>query len=87
MFGAANGLFTIARGTVPLALFGPVGYGLLVGRLAGPWLLMQSVAPLALAFVVERTSDAGALIVVACFAILALACFTAIRRPAGAAAP
>ncbi|MPZ59113.1 MAG: MFS transporter [Rhizobiales bacterium] len=81
MFGMANGLFTIARGTLPLALFGPVGYGLLVGRLAGPWLLMQSVAPLALAFVVERTSDAGALMVVAGFAMAALACLLSIRRP------
>jgi hypothetical protein len=43
---------------------------------------MQSVAPLALAFVAERTSDAGALIVVAGFAILALACLSLIRRPA-----
>jgi MFS family permease len=82
MFGMANGLFTIARGTVPLTLFGPVGYGLLVGRLAGPWLLMQSVAPLALAFVVEKTSDAGALMVVAAFALVALACLAAIPRPA-----
>jgi MFS family permease len=81
MFGMANGLFTIGRGTVPLALFGPAGYGLLVGRLAGPWLLMQSVAPLALAFVAERTSDAGALTVVAAFAVAALACLMTIRRP------
>ena len=36
MFGMANGLITIARGTVPLALFGPVGYGALIGRIAGP---------------------------------------------------
>jgi hypothetical protein len=82
MFGMANGLFTIARGTVPLALFGPVGYGLLIGRLAGPFLLMQSVAPLALAFVVERSSDAVALTVVAGFAALALACLCTIRRSA-----
>ena len=27
MFGMANGLITIARGAVPLALFGPAGYG------------------------------------------------------------
>jgi hypothetical protein len=82
MFGMANGLFTIARGTVPLILFGPVGYGLVVGRLAKPWLLMQSVAPLALAFVAERTSDAGVLMVVAGFALLALTCLLTIRRPA-----
>jgi hypothetical protein len=82
MFGMANGLFTIARGTVPLTLFGPIGYGLLVGRLAAPWLLMQSIAPLALAFVAERSSDAGALAVVAAFAIAALGCLFFIRRPA-----
>ncbi len=29
MFGMANGLITIARGTVPLALFGASGYGAL----------------------------------------------------------
>jgi len=86
MFGMANGLFTIARGTVPLALFGSVGYGAVVGRLAGPWLLMQSVSPLALAFVIERTSDAGALIAVACFTLLALACFIVVRRPAASGA-
>src|SRR5713101_7691459 len=32
MFGMANGLITIARGAVPLALFGPVGYGHIIGR-------------------------------------------------------
>ena len=34
MFGAANGLITIARGAVPLALFGSVGYGRTIGRIA-----------------------------------------------------
>ena len=34
MFGTANGLLTIARGTVPLALFGASGYGRLMGRIA-----------------------------------------------------
>ena len=31
MFGTANGLVTITRGTVPLALFGAAGYGALIG--------------------------------------------------------
>ena len=35
MFGGANGLVTITRGAVPLALFGASGYGRLMGRLAG----------------------------------------------------
>jgi hypothetical protein len=81
MFGIANGLVTIARGTVPLALFGPTGYGRLIGRIAGPWLVMQSAAPLVLAFVAERLSDAAALAFVCTFALVALACFVAIRRP------
>jgi MFS family permease len=81
MFGGANGLVTITRGAVPLALFGASGYGRLMGRLAGPFLLMQAVAPLVMAFVVERTSDPAALAVAAGFAAVALVCFLLIRRP------
>jgi len=81
MFGAANGLVTIARGTVPLALFGSAGYGRIVGRIAAPALFMQSTAPLLLAFVIERASDRAALAVTAGFCLLALACFAVVRRP------
>jgi len=81
MFGGANGLVTITRGAVPLALFGASGYGRLIGRLAGPFLLMQSAAPLVMAFVVERTSDPAALALAAAFAAVALACFVLIKRP------
>ena len=81
MFGMTNGLITIARGTVPLYLFGASGYGLLVGRLATPWLLMQSAAPLVFAFVAERGSDMAALALVAALASGALICLAAIRRP------
>jgi len=81
MFGGANGLVTITRGAVPLALFGAVGYGRLIGRLAGPFLLVQAAAPLVMAFVIERASDPMALVLAAAFAVLALSCFIAIRRP------
>ena len=81
LHGSGNGILTIARGTVPLALFGPAGYGRLIGRIAGPWLAMQSAAPLVLAFVAERFSDAAALALVCAFALVALGCFVAIRRP------
>jgi hypothetical protein len=80
MFGAANGLVTIARGAVPLALFGPVGYGRIVGRIAQPSLIITALAPLAMAFVAERASDPVALAVVAAFAVVAFACFLAVRR-------
>jgi len=81
MFGGANGLVTITRGAVPLALFGAHGYGRLMGRLAGPFLLMQAAAPLVMAFVIDRASDFAALALAAAFAAVALLCFLVIKRP------
>jgi MFS family permease len=46
LHGAGNGLLTIARGTVPLALFGPEGYGSRTGLLGAPARAAQAVAPL-----------------------------------------
>lgn len=45
LYGAGNGIYSIARGTVPLALFGPERYAPLVGRLARPGLVAQALAP------------------------------------------
>ncbi|MBX3519412.1 MAG: MFS transporter [Xanthobacteraceae bacterium] len=81
LFGASNGLMTIARGTLPLALFGPVGYGHLVGRLAAPALIVQASAPIAMALVIERISDPAALAMTAGFIVIAFICFVCIRRP------
>ena len=82
MFGMANGLITIARGAVPLALFGAAGYGHLIGRIGRTFLAMQAIAPLALAFVAERSSDPAVLAVVAALAAISFAAFALIRRPA-----
>jgi len=54
LFGVSNGLVTIVRGAVPLALFGAKGYGTVLGILATPYLLLAAVAPAAFAVVVER---------------------------------
>jgi MFS family permease len=81
MYGMANGLLTIARGTVPLALFGAAGYGRLMGRIGGPYLVVQAMAPVVLTFVADRASDAIGLAVVAGFAAIALACFVLVRQP------
>ena len=45
LYGAGNGIYSIARGTVPLALFGPGRYPALVGRLARPGLVAQALSP------------------------------------------
>jgi MFS family permease len=81
MYGMANGLLTIARGTVPLALFGAAGYGRLMGRIGGPFLVVQALAPVVLTFVADRASDAIGLAMVAAFAVIALICFVLIRQP------
>ena len=80
MFGAANGLSTIARGALPLALFGPSGYGRTIGRIAGPAMIVTAVAPLVMAFVAERFADGAALSLAAAFAAASLACLLLIRR-------
>jgi len=45
LYAAGNGIFSIARGALPLALFGPDRYAPVMGRLARPSLIAQAVAP------------------------------------------
>jgi len=80
-FGAANGVITIARGALPLLLFGPVGYGRVLGRIARPALIVQALAPFLVASAIERFSDQAALLggVVACLVVLT--CFLALHAP------
>ncbi len=61
LFGAGNGLVTIVRGTLPLALFDPRTYGGTVGRLVTPSFYAAALAPLAYAAVIERFGEAAAL--------------------------
>ncbi len=81
VFGAANGVMTIARGALPLMLFGPVGYGRVVGRIARPALMLQALAPFAVASAAEQLSDRTVLELATVGALVALACFAAIRPP------
>ena len=45
LHGAGNGIMTIAKGTLPLALFGPQGYGAKQGVLMVPARIAQASAP------------------------------------------
>lgn len=60
--GGGNGLLTIARGTLPLALFGPSGYGLRTGILAAPARILQGAAPLVFGLVLDRLGPHAALL-------------------------
>ncbi len=54
LYGAGTGIGWIARGTVPLALFGPENYAALMGRLALPSTVSVALAPFLGALLVER---------------------------------
>ncbi len=45
LYGAGIGLESIARGTLPLAIFGPARYPVIMGRIAMPSLIAQAAAP------------------------------------------
>jgi predicted MFS family arabinose efflux permease len=77
LYGAGNGILTIARGTLPLALFGPQGYGVRMGLLARPVLVAQACGPIAAAFVLERV---GAPILLGVMCVFLLLCFIASWR-------
>lgn len=62
LHGGGNGMLTIARGTLPLALFGPTGYGLRTGLLAAPARILQGGAPLLFGLVLDRGGPLAALL-------------------------
>ena len=68
-YGAGIGLESIARGTLPLALFGARGYATLMGRLAMPS-LGQASAPWIGAVLLERVGPHGTLAALSCAAAL-----------------
>jgi MFS family permease len=74
--GAGNGVLTIAKGTLPLALFGPVGYGHRQGWIAMPARIAQGVAPLLFGLAFDRWGAAALWLTVllGAAAAVALAC-------------
>ena len=54
LFSAALGVISIARATLPLALFGRNGFATMLGKLAVPQNMCFAAAPLLFAVMVER---------------------------------
>ena len=54
LHGAGNGMITIVKGTLPLALFGPQGYGLRSGLLSAPARMLQAAAPFLFGLLLDR---------------------------------
>lgn len=81
LHGAGNGILTIARGTVPLAIYGPENYGLRLGILGAPARVAQAAAPLAFGLMIDRWGLA-VLAVSAAMGLLTLAAFVLVEPEA-----
>ena len=84
LHGVQTGIMTIARGTVPLALYGSENYGYRLGLLGAPARILQSAAPLGFALLIDRFG-AGALAVsfgLSMIGLIALCLVTAPSDPA-----
>jgi MFS family permease len=71
LHGAGNGLLTIAKGTLPLAIFGPIGYGHRSGVLGAPARATQAASPLIFGILIDHFG-AGALVISAGLCLSAL---------------
>lgn len=80
LHGAGNGMITIAKGTLPLALFGPAGYGLTQGWLGVGARLMQAAAPYAFGLVLDGWGGHAALAISAALSLLALGVLFALKQ-------
>jgi MFS family permease len=54
LMGASQGVITIVRGAVPLALFGAKGYGAVLGVIATPVLVVNAASPTVFAWIVDH---------------------------------
>jgi len=69
VMGASQGVITIVRGAVPLALFGAKGYGAVLGLLATPVLVVNAASPTLFALIVDRWGwHAAEVVLLACAA-------------------
>lgn len=83
IYGAGYGVSWIGRGTLPLALFGPVRFPQLMGRLAFPSLIVQALAPAAGALLIEAAGADAAIAALTLLAMLNLALIGMLWRLCG----
>jgi MFS family permease len=70
LLGGSQGVITIVRGAVPLALFGAKGYGAVLGLIATPILMVNAFSPSLFALIVDQVGWHNALHVLLACAIV-----------------
>jgi MFS family permease len=86
LHGAGNGMITIAKGTLPLAIFGPHGFGLRSGVLSAPARITQSAAPFLFGLLLDNIG-LGSVALTAGLMLAAFASLFALRSRTTVAAP
>jgi hypothetical protein len=69
LYASGNGIGSIARGTLPLALFGTARYPVLMGRLALPLLIAMSIAPYVGALALETGGPNSTIAIIGALAV------------------
>jgi len=77
--GAGNGVITIARGTLPLSIFGPKNYGYRLGLIGAPARMAQAIAPLLFGFLIDAMGS-RVLIVSSALSLAAAAALLLLRE-------
>lgn len=81
LHGSGTGILTIARGTVPLAIFGAANYGSRLGLLGAPARIAQAGAPLIFGLAIEHWGARSLMLSSVC-GLAALAAFCMVRSGA-----
>ena len=81
LYGMSNGIMTINRGTLPLALFGSNGYATVLGWLAVPVLFAQAVAPTMAAPLVAALPASSVLLIGGGLGLIAALLLLPLRLP------
>ncbi len=84
LHGAGNGMLTIAKGTLPLVLFGAQGYGQRQGWITMPARVAQALAPVAFGLAIDRLG-LGALWLSGLIVLAGFGALLVLPRPAAAA--
>src|ERR1700686_3208138 len=77
--GAGTGILTIARGTLPLAIFGPQNYGYRLGIIGAPARMAQAAAPLVFGLLIDIIGSRG-LIVSSALSLSALLALSLLKK-------
>jgi len=79
-YGAGNGVWSIAQGAMPLAMFGPPDYPSIMGKLATPALLAAAAAPVIGGVLLDAFGGEKVLLALTLVSVVPIVCAVALLR-------